>query len=107
MLCMIDDHGAKEVPALAKELHAVRKEIEDRGLMELADEEARILEKVSLAEDATWKSVLGQVRSRGDERFKLEQERMRRLGIVNEGGQATSNEWPADMKPGSKTDVST
>lgn len=104
---MIDDHGAKEDPALGRELHVVTKEIEDRELIEIADEEARILEKVSLAEDVTWKSVLAQVRSRGDERFKLEQERMRGLGIVNEGGQATSSEWPADMMPGSRTDVST
>ena len=60
---------------------------------------------VDLSDDAAWRSVLGQVRSQGDERFRLERERMRKLGILNETGGATSNELPADMRPGSKTDV--
>lgn len=60
---------------------------------------------VDLSNDATWRSVLGQIRAQGDERFKREQERMRELGIVDETGGATSKELPADMKPDSKTDV--
>lgn len=61
----------------------------------------------NLAHDATWTAVLNQVKARGDERFRAEQDRMRELGILNEKGQPTSKEWPADMTKGSKTDVAT
>ena len=60
----------------------------------------------NLAQDATWHSVLGQVKARGNERFQAESDRMRQLGILDEKGRAKSTEWPADMTPGSKTDVS-
>jgi hypothetical protein len=60
-----------------------------------------------LGEDAAWNTVRSTMRIRGNERFKVEQDRMRRLGILDERGRATSEEWPADMKPGSHTDIAT
>jgi hypothetical protein len=32
---------------------------------------------------------------------------MRKIGILDEKGLPTSKEWPADMRPGSTTDVAT
>lgn len=61
----------------------------------------------NLAQDSTWNTVLGQVKVRGNERFQAEKDRMRQLGIVDQMGQPKSKEWPADMAPGSGTDVST
>ncbi len=61
----------------------------------------------SLERDTSWDAALAQVKARGDKRFKSEQARMRRLGILDERGEPTSKEWPADMTPGSKTDVAT
>ncbi len=60
-----------------------------------------------LQPEAVWERVRDHMGARGNDRFKGEQDRMRTLGIVDERGQATSKEWPADMKPGSKTDVAT
>ena len=57
--------------------------------------------------EAAWVTVRDQMRARGNERFKARQDRMRALGILDERGRPTSKEWPADMKPGSKTDVAT
>ncbi|MBI5242287.1 MAG: hypothetical protein HY922_01230 [Elusimicrobia bacterium] len=61
----------------------------------------------NLAHDTTWNAVMGQVMARGNERFQAEKVRMRQIGILDEKGQAKSKEWPADMTPGSKTDVAT
>lgn len=63
--------------------------------------------KPDLAQDATWNGVVRRVKARGDERFEGEQKRMHRLGILDEKGRATSKERPADMMPGSRTDVAT
>lgn len=68
------------------------------------------LERVAppdLEHEGTWNAAIRQVRSLGDARFKAEQERMRRLGILDKDGNPLSEEWPADMKKGSKTDVAT
>ncbi|MBU2574596.1 MAG: hypothetical protein KKH28_11025 [Elusimicrobia bacterium] len=61
----------------------------------------------NLAQDSTWNTVLGQVKARGNERFQAEKDRMHQLGIVDQTGQPKSKEWPADMSPDSKTDVTT
>jgi CheY-like chemotaxis protein len=68
------------------------------------------LEQPSMPElppEATWERVRDHMWERGIERIKSEQNRMRKLGILDERGRATSKEWPADMKPGSTTDVAT
>src|SRR5581483_1249409 len=51
-----------------------------------------------LADDVVWKTAVSRVRAKGDERFQGEQGEMRRLGILNERGEPSSIEWPADMK---------
>jgi len=58
-----------------------------------------------LSQDEIWKATVERMKAEGDKRFKAEQERMRQLGIIDERGQPTSKELPADMKPGSNTDV--
>lgn len=66
------------------------------------------LERVAppdLAHEGTWNAAMRQVRARGDERFQAERERMRRLGILDASDKPESEEWPADMKKGSQTDV--
>jgi hypothetical protein len=60
-----------------------------------------------LADEAVWKTVVSRVRAKGDERFQVERDEMRRLGILNAREESTSVEWPADMKLGSRTDVAT
>ena len=77
------------------------------ALKALEESPTPLSEETDPAEDAAWDSALGEVKSKGDDRFKAEQDRMRKLGIVDERGQATSEDRPADMTPGSKTDVAT
>lgn len=43
----------------------------------------------------------------GHARVLAETERLRSLGILDEKGDLRTNELPSDMRPGSKTDVST
>ena len=59
------------------------------------------------ADEAAWETLRDAVWARGIDRIKAEQDHMRRLGILDERGQPTSKDWPADMKPGSTTDVAT
>jgi CheY-like chemotaxis protein len=61
----------------------------------------------NLGEETAWEAVRDHVWARGNERFKVEQHRMRKIGILDEKGLPTSKEWPADMRPGSTTDVAT
>ena len=60
-----------------------------------------------LVHDAAWNAARSQVLAKGDDRYKSEQERMRRLGILDEKGRPKSKDWPPDMTKGSKTDVGT
>ena len=59
------------------------------------------------APEAAWETIRDTMWTRGKERLKAEQERLRALGILDERGRPTSKDWPADMQPGSKTDVAT
>ena len=61
----------------------------------------------NLSDEAAWEAVRDYVWARGNERFSAEQTRMGKLGIMDEKGHPTSTEWPADMRPGSTTDVAT
>ncbi|HVR87670.1 MAG TPA: hypothetical protein VMU54_25310 [Planctomycetota bacterium] len=62
---------------------------------------------LELADEGVWGAAVERVKMEGNQRFKAEEDRLRRRGILDERGELTSDEWPADMKPGSKTDVAT
>jgi len=59
------------------------------------------------AAEAEWREIVKRVREAGDRRFREETERLKRLGILDRDGKPTTNEWPPDMKPGSKADLDT
>lgn len=52
-------------------------------------------------------ALLGPVKAKGDVRFEEERQRMRQLGIIDEKNEPRTQEVPADMRPGSRTDIST
>ena len=97
--------------ATMKAAHLGRVRLSDREhLGETFKDAVQALEKPpspDLSDDAVWDSVMARVKAEGDARFAAEVERMRRLGLVDERGRATTKEWPADMAPDSKTDVAT
>lgn len=73
----------------------------------VGEEQSPIRSAFEAVREELWNSMSARVKNRGDERFRTEQERMRGLGVIDEEGQATSREWPVDMRPDSATDVET
>lgn len=65
------------------------------------------LADIDPADDAAAGAWERQTVAAGHARVLAETERLRRLGILDERGNLRTNELPADMRPGSKTDVST
>lgn len=61
----------------------------------------------NLPEETAWETVRDSMWARGNERFRAQQARLHALGLVDERGRPTSKDWPADMRPGSKTDIAT
>jgi len=82
-----------------------------KHLMETFEDTLRSLEgsrhEPDLVDAAAWDATVAAVRAKGDARFQAETERMRRLDIIDDRDQAKRQERPADMKPGSRTDVAT
>jgi hypothetical protein len=70
--------------------------IEDQDIKQKENQKA---EHRPTSQEVRWRNRVAAVKAKGDIRFAQEQERMRKLGIIDSEGRATSADIPDDMKP--------